>query len=664
MKKHIFVSFVLLLIALLAEGAWAGGEQEAAAGAARGKYLAGQGIIIPSEEVHINSYIASIDYRYPNPVEDLGITLYSGHYQLSSSGQDEVIHIGIQGKKLGFENLPPMNLAFVIDKSGSMSASDKMGWVKDAFDIFIERVRDIDFVSLVVFDATASVVFPSTQMKTRDRRLEFKAAVGSVEPGGGTNLREGLELGYQQVLANFRTDYINRVLFLTDGVGDSTGIMDMAEAYKEMGINVSTIGVGLDFDLNLMVELSKRGGGSSRFISDRQEMEETFGSELDRMVAPVARNLEMTLEFLHPVEVLGTWGYQNRVEGNRIFYAQDTLHHRDYETILAHVHIPKQELAGAQDLVRFSVEYEDLEGEKHRSGPHVLQVEYVEMEHPVAGFSNAMVLQSGTMLHFAQDLRMIGDLYYSSEEQIEEINKMRDELWRAGDVAYEDVSSPKIVSLEKEVVSKMNRAINMTVALKKELNNARLRLDNEGFDDEIEILERYIEILGEELEWALPRVTAAARDIEISPPTQKRSLQDNLDSLFREMTLDLKLKERGTIAVSGFTTKAGTPSALLDLLNETAIVQIGRIDTLTLVEREKLDALLEEQALALSDLMDTTKAIEVGKFLAANYIVTGSVIEMAATVVIFGRIINVESGEVESVAQVIVPRNEDVNALL
>jgi hypothetical protein len=512
MKKHIFISFALLLIALLAEGAWAGGEQEAAAGAARGKYLAGQGIIIPSEEVHINSYIASIDYRYPNPVEDLGITLYSGHYQLSSSGQDEVIHIGIQGKKLGFENLPPMNLAFVIDKSGSMSASDKMGWVKDAFDIFIERVRDIDFVSLVVFDATASVVFPSTQMKTRDRRLEFKAAVGSVEPGGGTNLREGLELGYQQVLANFRTDYINRVLFLTDGVGDSTGIMDMAEAYKEMGINVSTIGVGLDFDLNLMVELSKRGGGSSRFISDRQEMEETFGSELDRMVAPVARNLEMTLEFLHPVEVLGTWGYQNRVEGNRIFYAQDTLHHRDYETILAHVHIPKQELAGAQDLVRFSVEYEDLEGEKHRSGPHVLQVEYVEMEHPVAGFSNAMVLQSGTMLHFAQDLRMIGDLYYSSEEQIEEINKMRDELWRAGDVAYEDVSSPKIVSLEKEVVSKMNRAINMTVALKKELNNARLRLDNEGFDDEIEILERYIEILGEELEWALPRVTAAARD--------------------------------------------------------------------------------------------------------------------------------------------------------
>ncbi|KKK66500.1 hypothetical protein LCGC14_2963460, partial [marine sediment metagenome] len=57
--------------------------------------------------------------------------------------------------EIGFEELPVMNLAFVIDKSGSMNAADKMGWVKDAFGIFIDRVRDIDFVSLVVFDSSA-----------------------------------------------------------------------------------------------------------------------------------------------------------------------------------------------------------------------------------------------------------------------------------------------------------------------------------------------------------------------------------------------------------------------------------------------------------------------------------------------------------------------------
>ncbi|MCK5008737.1 MAG: VWA domain-containing protein, partial [Spirochaetales bacterium] len=404
---------------------------------------------------------------------------------------------------------PPLNLAFVIDKSGSMSAANKMDWVKDAFGIFIERVRDIDFVSLIVFDNSAKVVFPSTQMKSRDRRLEFRKAVDSIQTGGGTNLVDGLELGYQQVLANYRSEYTNRVLFLTDGVGESGGLLDMAETYRELGINVSTIGVGTDFDLELMVDLARRGGGSSRFISDREEMEETFGSELDRMVVPVARYLEMTLEFLQPVEILGTWGYSNRIDRQTIHYKQDTLHHRDYETILAEVRVLPGAESGSRDLARFTIDYEDLMGNRHRSGPHTLSVEFVDSKQPVAGYSSGRVLQSGTMLRFAQKLQIIGELYYSCREQIEEINQSRDELWRqrGGETAYDEISSPQIRTLEEAVASKMQRAIDLTVELKKEVANARLRLDNEGFDDEIGILDQYIDILGAELQWDQPRVT-------------------------------------------------------------------------------------------------------------------------------------------------------------
>jgi TolB-like protein len=415
-----------------------------------------------------------------------------------------------------------------------------------------------------------------------------------------------------------------------------------------------------------MVELSKRGGGSSRFISDREEMERTFGSELDRMVVPVARNLEMSLEFLLPVDILATWGYKNRIAGDRIFYSQDTLHHRDYETILAHIRIRSQSASRKKDLARFTIDYEDLEGNKQRSGPHVLQVEFVDMEDPVAGFSSGMVLQSGTMMHFAQSLKTIGELYYSCKEEIEQINSARDELWRRGGsgVSYEELSSPEIRRLEETVASKMQRGTDITVSMKKEVMNTRLRLDNEGFDDEIEILENYIDILGRELQWDQAKVSTLKRDVEILPAVQTRSVQDHLSNLFREMTLDLRVKDKGVVAISGFTTRTGKSSDLIDLLNEMAVVEIGRIDTLTLVEREKLDALLAEQELALSDLMDTEQAIEVGRFLAANYIVTGSVIEMAASVVIFGRIINVETGEVESVAQVIVPMDRDVRKLL
>ena len=661
------LGFFLMIFLFAPLTGWCGGGQEAAASSSgRGKYLAGQGIIIPASEVHINSYIAHIDYNYPDPPEELGVTLYSGHRQISIQGQEELVQIGIQGRKLEFEELPPLNLAFVIDKSGSMSAANKMDWVKDAFGIFIERVRDIDFVSLIVFDNSAKVVFPSTQMKSRDRRLEFRKAVNSIRTGGGTNLVDGLELGYQQVLANYRSEYTNRVLFLTDGVGESGGLLDMAETYRELGINVSTIGVGTDFDLELMVELARRGGGSSRFIAGREEMEETFGSELDRMVVPVARHLEMTLEFLQPVEILGTWGYSNRIAGQTIHYAQKTLHHRDYETILAEVRVLPGGDPGSRDLARFTIEYEDLQGNRHRSGPHALAVEFVDSEQPVAGYSSGSVLQSGTMLRFAQKLQTIGELYYSCREQIEEINRSRDELWRqrGGDTAYDELFSPEIRTLEKAVASKMQRAIDLTVEMKKELANARLRLDNEGFDDEIGILDRYIDILGAELQWDQPQVTTAKSDLEIRPGVPKRSLQDHLSNLFREMTLELNRIQGGVVAVSGFATKAGKPAGLVDLLNEMAMIEFGRIDTLTLVERNKLDELLAEQELALSDLMDTENAIEIGKFLAADYIVTGSVIEMASTVVVFGRVINVATAEVESVAQVILPKDADVIRLL
>jgi len=759
----------ILLIISVPSIAGAGAAKEEAASPERGRYLAGRGIVIPPQEIYIDSYVSHIDYHYPKPESGVGVSLYSGHRQISTIGQEEVIQIGIQGRETSFEELPPMNLAFVIDKSESMNEQDKMDWVKDAFDIFIERVRDKDFVSLVVFDDEAKVVFPSTRMKSIQERMKFKDAVHSIIPGGGDNLEAGLMFGYQQVQANFRQNYTNRVLLLSDGTeisarlkregarsgdirmsliwhnrndldihviapsgeeiyyghpqsycggeldvdmnvnGETTkpveniywpregaptgrykvyvqnyayhgkkvhvteytvevmkggelihykgtiygtrersnrvvcefdyrgkvsgeeevpGVLQMAENFKEVGINVSTIGVGENFNLELMRGLADKGGGSSRFISGREEMEKTFGSDLDRAIVPEARDLHMKLEFLQDVEILGTWGYDNRVEGNTIHYYLDTLHHRDYETILVQVRIPPQRYPGAtrtKNFARFSLSYADLRGRKHYQGPYYLKVNFVDMESPVTGFSDGMVLQSGTMLHFAQALRRIGEFYYTEQLQ---------------------------------------PALDLTISTQKELKNARLRLGNKGFDNEIEILDKYITILGQDLELAETETKRIAMDEEILPPVQERSLEDHIKNLFREMTLDLELKEEGSISISGFITREGKQSDLTTLLNEMALVEVAKLDRIRVIERERLNVILEEQKIALTDLMDTTNAIEIGKLLTANYILTGSVVETTKTVVIFGRIINVETAEIESVAQIIVPKNRDVKALL
>ena len=82
-----------------------------------------------------------------------------------------------------------------------------------------------------------------------------------------------------------------------------------------------------------------------------------------------------------------------------------SLHHRDYETILVYIRIRPQQLYSEQDLARFMMEYKDVNGNTHYRGPYYLRVNFVDMEHPVTGFSDGMVLRSGTMLHFAQALK-------------------------------------------------------------------------------------------------------------------------------------------------------------------------------------------------------------------------------------------------------------------
>jgi len=197
-----------------------------------------------------------------------------------------------------------------------------------------------------------------------------------------------------------------------------------------------------------------------------------------------------------------------------------------------------------KELVRFSVSYKDLNDMQHKEGPYSLSVEVVEIDDPVSGFSNGMLLQSGTMLHFAQNLKMIGELYYSCKTEIDQVSELRDLLWRqqGGSVDYEELSSPEIRRLEQSIQSKMQRAMSITVELKKEILNARLRLDSEGFEDEIEILDNYIEILGRELKLEPQQVLRRAMENEIAPSVQKRSLQEHLSNLFREMTLDLAVK--------------------------------------------------------------------------------------------------------------------------
>ena len=617
MKKALFVSAFLALAVSLAT---AGGAAESSANYAG--YLAQRGTIAPPDEISVSEFIGKVDYSYPRAGGAFGVSAYTGHRQVSADGQEEIIVIGLQGNDLAFEELPPLNLVFVIDKSGSMSG-DKMAWVKESFDVFLGRVRDKDFVSVVAFDSTASVVFPSTQM--REKREEFRRAVKRIEAGGGTDLSAGAVLGYEQALVNFRKEYTNRVLFLTDGQGNSHGLFDMAETYRGMGIGISTIGLGYGYDSSLLKEVARRGGGSSRFISDRESMMEMFGSGLGRMVVPVAEDVSVEVVLSPGVELLGTWAYMHTPGDGYERYRFPAVHLGDYETIVMKIGLPAFGTAGTVTVGTVRTSYTGTDGRTATLPDIDIRVESVFAEASVDGISDAVVLRAGTMLRFAETLKGIGRDYHAK------------------------------TASNKELIARVD-------TMKKELMNTAMRLDDTVYEEELDILENYLKILGGEdgmddaailHVWEDQEVHAAVADVPLIP---------RIEGLFREMVLDLRARGSIAIAVSGFAVNDGRQAGLCDLLDEMAEASFA--GKFTMVDRRRIEQVMEEQKLTLTALVETATAIDVGRLLSAQYILTGTVIPMESSVVIFSRVIHVESAVVESAAQIIVPMSGEVKSLL
>ncbi len=616
-----------LLLCSSALGWTAGGQEEA--GAARAEYLADRGTIIPLHEVRIEDFISAFDYSYPDPEGEFGVTVYTGHRQVSTEGQQEILCIGLQGKRQPFQDLPPMNYVLVVDKSGSMREPDKLDWVKESLRIFLKTIRDKDFVSLVVFDDTARVLIPSIQMNRDGIRERFLEQIRLLAAGGDSDIAEGLTLGFQEAMSHFSPEYTNRVMLLTDGWGKAKGIVRLVRAYRKRGVEVSMIGYGEKFDIRFGEALVQAGGGSSRFVSDRQRMEEIFGSGLARTTVPLARDIHLTVS-LTGATAAATWGYGHQIDSMRsgVRYTLPAIHSGDYETILLQIDLPKTGTAGARTVARVEAGYTDLEGVPQRLEPVEVALDFVNVSNPVAGYSDARALKAGSLLHYAYAIQDISRDYYYAPR-----------LYNAFFRAFE---------------------------VKKELKNARMRLHDESFDSEIALLEKYIGILGGEIGLKDSLVQQFIADDEVAPPEKDRPLADQLDSLFRELLLSLEEVPGGNIAVSGFSMSGQGTCALLDYVNEAGASRLARLagSKYTVVERNRLEAILREQELALSDLVEPNQAIQVGKILAANYLVTGTVIPASESVLIFGRIINVETAVIESAAQVIVPRNQEVQSLL
>ncbi len=201
---------------------------------------------------------------------------------------------------------PPVNLAFVLDRSGSMSG-EKIRLAKRAVELSIGRLQAEDRFSIVTYDNYIDVVFESA-LATSDSRLAAMRALSMVEARGSTNLGEGWLRGCEQVARYQSAEGVNRTLLLTDGLAnqgmtDRDELATHAAALRARGVSTSTFGVGTDFDEGLLEAMATAGGGNFYYIAEERQIVDYITSEVGEAMDVVARDVRVEVTSAGGVQV-------------------------------------------------------------------------------------------------------------------------------------------------------------------------------------------------------------------------------------------------------------------------------------------------------------------------------------------------------------------------